>query len=199
MTPYRELLTAIALAAAFGATSPAARQAATETELKTAFLLNRERYTAPELKAAFLLNFARYTTWPATILPRGADLSICVSGDNRVADTLIDLARRRHVRDRAVTVRHIKNDGPDGCHLLFWSGSRTAERQALLQAAAGRPVLTVGDAPDFARDGGIINFFVEDQRMRFAINPGAAERAGLRVSSRLLNLAVIVKDVSLGL
>lgn len=183
MTPYRGLLTAMALAVAVGTTNPEARQAA----------------TAPELKAAFLLNFARYTTWPATILPRGADLSICVSGDNRVADTLIDLARLQQVQDRAVTVRHVKNDGPDGCHLLFWSGSQTAERQALLQAAADKPVLTVGDAPDFARAGGMINFFIEDQRMRFAINPGAAQRAGLRVSSRLLDLAVIVKEVSLGL
>ena len=58
----------------------------------------------------------------------------------------------------------------------------------------GAPVLTVGDGDGFARGGGMIGLFVEDGRMRFAINPNAAQRAGLRLSSQLLKLARIVKE-----
>ena len=65
---------------------------------------------------------------------------------------------------------------------------------ATLDELKGAPVLTVGDGDDFARNGGMIGLFVEDGRMRFAINPDAAHRAGLRLSSQLLKLAKIVKE-----
>jgi hypothetical protein len=93
-------------------------------------------------------------------------------------------------------VRRVGIDGLAGCHLLFWSGSDDHQRRMLLQALAGKPVLTVSDDGAFARAGGMINFFVDSERMRFAVNPAAAERGGLRISSRLLKLAVIVKDVT---
>jgi hypothetical protein len=183
LTPFhRALLVTVALAGVLGSAATSAGQVA----------------TAPDLKAAFLLNFARYTDWPAAVLPPGANLAICVSGDDRVADTLTDLARRQQVHDREVTVIRVGIDAPDGCHVLFWSGTQPAERQALLRSVAGKPVLTVGDASDFTRAGGTINFFVEAERMRFAVNPAAAKRAGLTISSRLLDLAVLVKEVTHG-
>ena len=58
----------------------------------------------------------------------------------------------------------------------------------------GASILTVGDGEDFARGGGVIGLFIEDGRMRFAINSDAAQRAGLRLSSKLLSLAKIVKE-----
>jgi hypothetical protein len=63
----------------------------------------------------------------------------------------------------------------------------------MLDEVKGAPILTVGDGDAFASGGGMIGLFVEDGRMRFAINTEAAHRAGLRFSSKLLNLAKIVK------
>jgi hypothetical protein len=154
--------------------------------------------SAPELKASFLLRFARFTTWPVAILPDDRKLSICVSGDTGVADWLDEMAHREKVDNRAVTVRRVGSGALDDCHVMFLSGNQPADRQALLRAAAGKPVLTVGDAPDFAQSGGMINFFVKAERMSFAINPTAVERAGLKLSSRLLALALIVKEVTHG-
>ena len=158
----------------------------------------RQAATATELKAAFLLNFARFTTWSAVDLPAGARLAICVVGDNRIVPILDGLASRQQVQDHAVVVRRTSIDALAGCHLLFWAGSGDTERRTLLQAVASKPVLTVSDDAGFARAGGMVNFFVEGQRMRFAVNPAAAERAGLKISSKMLKLAAIVKEVTDG-
>jgi hypothetical protein len=152
--------------------------------------------TAPELKAAFLLNFARFTIWPDTALPTGTPLMFCVSGDDRVADAIQELARRQQVQDRAVLVHRVKADVAVMCHLLYSSAGQLDRDQRLLRALAATPVLTVSDSPEFTRAGGIVNFYVDNGKMRFAMNPKAAERAQLKISSKLLNLARIVKDGS---
>jgi hypothetical protein len=69
------------------------------------------------------------------------------------------------------------------------------ERAAsILYELQGASVLTVSNGPEFVRLGGIVGLFVDEGRMRFVINPDAAQRAGLRLSSRLLQLAQILKD-----
>ncbi len=65
---------------------------------------------------------------------------------------------------------------------------------ALIAALRGRSVLAISDAEDFAKRGGTIQLFLEDGSMKFSVNPQAAERARLHVSSLLLKLAVIVKE-----
>ena len=65
---------------------------------------------------------------------------------------------------------------------------------AILDELCGAPVLTVSDGAELIRSGGSIGLIVEEGRMRFAINPDAAHRAGLRLSSRLLQLAKISTD-----
>jgi hypothetical protein len=152
--------------------------------------------TAPELKAAFLINFVRFTTWPVEALPLGVSLTICVAGDNRVADAIEDLAGRQRLENRKVLVRRVKDDAVDGCHLLYWSASHVGRGQKLLRTLSGTPVLTVSDSEEFMKFGGIASFFVDNGKMRFAVNPSAAERAQLRISSKLLSLARIVKDGS---
>jgi hypothetical protein len=64
----------------------------------------------------------------------------------------------------------------------------------MLASVRTAPVLTVGDVMGSTRNDGIINFFIRDNRVRFEINPDAAGRAGLRISSKLLQLASIVRD-----
>jgi hypothetical protein len=153
----------------------------------------RQLATAPELKAAFLINFARFTTWPQEALGTGAGLSMCVSGDPRLADTIEELGQRERIQDREILVRRVKGD-VSGCHLLYWAAATLSREQDLLLVVVKRPVLTVSDDANFVKLGGIANFFVDDGRMRFSVNPAAAERASLRISSKLLNLARIVKD-----
>ena len=150
--------------------------------------------TAPALTAAFLYNFAKFAEWPAESLPPGQRLSLCVVGDNAVADALEQIIKGRAVEGHELTVAVLKADGPlRSCHLLYVSGDANRSAQ-VLEAVKGVPVFTVGDEIRFAASGGVAQLILENDHMRFAVNVSAAQRARLKVSSKLLSLAKIVKD-----
>jgi hypothetical protein len=152
--------------------------------------------TAPALKAAFLYNFANFTEWPADVLAPGHRLSLCVIGDNAVADALEQTIKGRGVDNHELTVTVIKAaDGPILlCHLLYIGGVDTKRTDQLLFALSGTSVFTVGDGDRFAELGGVAQLILESGRMRFGINVEAARRAHLKISSKLLSLAKIIKD-----
>ena len=81
-----------------------------------------------------------------------------------------------------------------GIAILLFIGSSDRQRvNRLLAGVRDRPVLTIAELPGFTDFGGIINLYRADDRLRFEVNLGAAKRAGLAISSRLLRLARIVK------
>ena len=82
----------------------------------------------------------------------------------------------------------------NSCQILFVSGSEQVDTAKILRLLDGASVLTVGEVEQFAERGGIINFKTEDNKIRFEINPDAAKRAKLELSSQLLKLALIVRD-----
>jgi hypothetical protein len=155
---------------------------------------------APKLKAAFLYNFAKFTEWPADALTPGQPLSLCVVGDDFVAYALDQTISGHAVEGHQLTVQILKPDASArSCHLLF-IGFREAKRTPQrLEALKDIPVLTVGDDDKFAEQGGVAQFITDGDRMRFAINVTAAQRAHVTLSSKLLSLAQIIKgerDVS---
>lgn len=79
------------------------------------------------------------------------------------------------------------------CRILFMGSSATGEVAGILAAVRGAPVLTVSDMPDFTSRGGVIQFVLIDSRVRFRINLGNAERAGIILSSQLLRVAVSIE------
>jgi len=158
--------------------------------------LGAQSVTAPALKAAFVLNFANFTEWPVDFLAQGQPLSLCVVGDTAVADALLQSAKGRSVDSHALTVSVLKS--ADSlillCHLLYVGGSDAKRSDGLLFALSGTSVFTIGDGARFAETGGIAQLILENGRIRFAVNVGAAHRARLKISSKLLNLATIIKD-----
>ena len=147
----------------------------------------------PVLKAAFLYNFAKFAEWPGDAAPVDP-LTICVHGDAAIADALDETVKGRTVDGRKTAVVRVKPDGFRACHVLYLAGLSPKRGQEIVDELKGAPVLTVSDREQFARSGGIAALFVEQGRMRFAINVEAAQRCRLRISSRLLSLAKIVKD-----
>jgi len=145
------------------------------------------------VKAAFLYNFVKFTEWPE--LPPGSPLVICSVGDDAIAAALVETVRGQNVSGHAFEVRRPQDSTTwRSCHLLFIADVEMKRSLGGLGALKAQPVLTVGDARGFAQSSGIIEFYVESGHMRFAINVNAAERSGLRLSSRLLGLAKIVRD-----
>jgi hypothetical protein len=149
----------------------------------------------PTLKAAFLYNFAKLTEWPSDALPVNAPLQLCIAGDWRVAKALEETSKNRDVDGHPLLVRKMDLQGPiQSCHVLYADDLDAKRTAQLLDRLKGIPVLTVSDFDSFAQLGGAANLLIEDGRMRFAVNADAAQRNKLRLSSRLLSLAKMVKD-----
>jgi len=147
------------------------------------------------VKAAFLPRFARYVTWPGPFLPGpGAPFQLCVIGRDPFARLLDQAAARELIDGHGVVVRRMPSaDGSQGCHLAFVQGAAAPDTASLLAALRRRPVLTITDA----RAGphrGVIHFVIADGRVRFFIDDAAAAERGLSISSRLLALAVGVRQ-----
>lgn len=129
-----------------------------------------------QVKAAFLAKFPEFVKWPTPSAP----MTVGVLGNDPYGGVLDQMVKVR----RAKRVEDLK-----GCQIIFVARSERANLGAILAALAGTGVLTVGETEGFARQGGIIGFIMEGERVRFEINPHAAQRGGLVISSRLLKLA----------
>lgn len=146
------------------------------------------------VKAAFLYNFAKFVEWPADAFRGPRDpMTLCVLGENPLAGEIEQTVGGKTAMGRQIVVRRFtKLAGLDECRILFVSSSEETRFAQVLAAVGGRAVLTVGEEEGFARAGGIITFVVRQNRVRFQIDRGAAARAGLNISSRLLELAEAV-------
>lgn len=151
-----------------------------------------------EIKAAFLFNFAQFVEWPANAF-QDADspVAFCVLGHDPFGAVLERTLDGETIRNRRVLIRRFRRVAElESCQLVFVSASERARLADLLPALSSRPVLTVGEVEGFGSAGGIINFYLEDQRVRFEINQVAARRAGIEISSELLHLGKLVETDS---
>jgi hypothetical protein len=144
-----------------------------------------------QVKAAYLLNFAKFTEWPSAKGVSAEPLVIGCFSDPEFMEVLKVTVAGKTVASRRIIVKSI-NSGDDlrGCHMLFVGRSKDEKAGALLVRGREMQVLTVGEGDGFTDRGGMIGFVPADGSVKFAINPQQAERAGLKLSSRLLGLAV---------
>jgi hypothetical protein len=141
-----------------------------------------------QVKAAFLKNLTRFVERPGG----GAAWTICVVGEDPFGAALDAIAGDGG--GVTIAVRRVRGREVGDCAIVFVSGSEVDRLPAVLGTVKGTPVLTVGDTEGFAARGVILNFFVEESRVKFEVNVDAAKRAQLKISSRLLGLARIVHD-----
>jgi len=146
------------------------------------------------IKAAFLYNFLKFVEWPAEVLPEGTGtITVCLVGEDPFGEALESI-KGKTVKNKDLVIRRgqaLQSLG--ACQLLFVSSSEKNRLPEIIGAVKGRAVLTVGELEGFTQRGGIVRFLIESNNVRFEINPDVAERMGLKISSRLLNLAKVVK------
>lgn len=146
-----------------------------------------------QVKAAFLLNFTKFAEWPAEAFEAAdSPIAICILGEDPFGNSLDQIAAGEAVNGRRIVIRRVIQPPPaKSCHVLFVPAT---ERYApALPVTAVPGVLTVGEGESFVRDGGVIAFILENRRVRFGINESAATAAGIKLSSKLLNIARFVK------
>ena len=144
-----------------------------------------------ELKAAYLFNFAKFVRWPATALPDAdTPLVVGIFGSDRVAVALDALTKGRSVNGHPVQVK-VMSDATNvaGLRVLYLDRAEDAGLSQIAPVFSSNGLLTVGESEAFAQAGGMIRLVVEANRLQFEINAGAAQRAGLSLSSQLLTLA----------
>lgn len=142
-----------------------------------------------QVKAAFLLNFTKFIDWPQTE-PNGP-FSICIVGDDPFGSVLDQMVEGETFQGRKLVVERVRRPPPASCRVVF-VGKSEKDVDALL-SGLGPGILTVGDAPGFLRVGGMIGFVIAGGKVRFEINENAAARSGLKLSSKLLNVAKSVE------
>jgi hypothetical protein len=149
-----------------------------------------QEVTEPALKAAFLVKTESFIEWPPEALPASSPVNACVVGDLRQAEALERAAKGPVKSRRSVKVLRVQPDGPlQSCHMLYVSGLSTSQITAVLQAVQNAPVLTIGDADDFRRLGGMLHLFVDTGKIAFSVNLHRARQTRLVLSSKLLGLA----------
>jgi pSer/pThr/pTyr-binding forkhead associated (FHA) protein len=147
-----------------------------------------------DAKAAFVLKLINFVQWPSD---GGRDLVVGFIGADATGDALQRMASGKSVNGKGIVVRRLRSDGDlKACQVIFVGDSERKNTQSMLERLRGTSVLTVGESSGFGQHGGIVNLLLNDGRIRFEVNPHAAERAHLQISSRLLSLASIVSDGS---
>jgi hypothetical protein len=148
-----------------------------------------------ELKALFLYNFARFSQWPNH---DARTMRFCISADHETFSRILAALEKRSVGTKPVKVRKIRQLSESAeCDLLFLSSTRPASMKSGV-SGIGPHVLTVGEDPEFILSGGMIRFYMEDERIRFEINRAAVKQSDVILSSKLLSLGKIVSDDSKG-
>ncbi|MGZ9226368.1 MAG: YfiR family protein [Anaerolineales bacterium] len=147
-----------------------------------------------QLKAAFLYNFSKFVEWPSDAFKSNEPrLLLCVFRDNPFGNVLDEILQGKTINSRELLARRI-NELPDlkSCQLVFVSHREDKRLSEILDSLRGTSALVVGESDGFAERGGGIQFFLEGNKLRFAVNVDAVRKARLGVSSQLLALARIV-------
>ena len=146
------------------------------------------------VKAAFLFHFAQFVEWPPEAFQDASSpLKYCTIGDDPFRGALEESVQGKSVGSRTLQVQHLKGRQPiAGCHILFIGAGEKKHLAEDLSGAAGLAVLTVGETEQFAQEGGMIGFLMENDKVRFEINMQTTAKAKLKISSRLLSLAKTV-------
>jgi hypothetical protein len=150
--------------------------------------------TEYQVKAADLSNFGKFVQWPPRATEAKDDpFDICILGQNPFGTAFQVLAGQTINGHNVVTRQISKAQNAEKCHVLFVGASEEGRVSFILAALKRSPILTVSDMPHFAAHGGMIQFVVKDNKVRFVVNRGAAERVGLSLSSELLKVALNMK------
>lgn len=146
-----------------------------------------------EVKAAMIYNFGLFVEWPdQSFNSANAPISVCVLGEDPFGQSLETNFTGKTIRGRELQVRRLQRAAElQSCHIAFIAPSERKRLPEIISGIGSASVLTIGDVKDFAEMGGVIGFHTESEKIRFDINVKAAQRANLKISYKLLNLATI--------
>lgn len=151
-----------------------------------------------QVKAAFILNFAKFVEWPpSAFINSSHTMNLCIVGEDPFGAAL-DAIRGETIGDKQIAIKYLSATQPlKGCQIVFVSRSEKNQLSYIVKALKGSSILSIGDTEGFAQQKVIINFYLEQNKVKFEVNEDAARSVGLKISSKLLKLAKMVYSVKI--
>jgi len=145
-----------------------------------------------QVKAAFLFNFAKFVEWPPeSFAGETAPLAIGILGDNPFGSALEETVQNKTINSHSLVIRQFHSVAEvTNCQVLFISAPEKKRFTEIFASLHGHSILTVSETDGFTEAGGMINFVLENKKIRFQINDETAKAVRLKISSKLLSLAV---------
>ncbi len=149
-----------------------------------------------DVKVAFIYNFVRFTLWPTTAFEGPVSpYTLCLVGRDTLGTSIRSIEIKK-ARNRSFSVQYKSSvKGIRSCHIVYVGDWHEKTAEDVINSTRGLPILTIGDPDGFAERGGVIGFFKEGNRIRFKVNLQVANRNRIKISSKLLRLAVIVNEI----
>jgi hypothetical protein len=162
--------------------------------ISTALAAEAPKPNEYQVRAAYIYNFGKFVKWPAASIANQEDaFTICVLGEDSFGGILQATLAGESLGGRPVHVKRIaRPQEASSCHVLYLNNAAEGHLKETLAALDRISVLTVSEIPGFSRRGGMIQFVLDGERVRFEINRANAESAGLTLTSDLLKVAVAV-------
>jgi hypothetical protein len=187
LKPSRARLGELLLPALLLAAAPAAEPAADQAPLDASLV-----------RAMYSYKFGKFIRWPRAKLPAGSEgVNFCVLGHDPFGRAALGAIEGRPVQGHPLSVELyasglLPDDALELCHILYVSDSEKQRLAPILAALDSRPVLTISDIRGFSRHGGMITLVESRGRIRFEVNLRSLQRAGLGISSKILELATVI-------
>lgn len=149
------------------------------------------------MKAVFFEKFSRFIEWPNELSNPNDPFIITILGDNPFNNILEDIYATQKIKNRKVIINYANRlSNVKTTHILFISGSEKSHLSEILNYTKDKPILTISDTDGFAKQGVLINYYIEENKIRFEINETAVKRSGLYISFRLMQTAKVINPIS---
>lgn len=146
-----------------------------------------------EIRAAMLINLTKFIEWPAWKMdPAHPQLLICILGSDSIGPIAERYAQNQIVEGKPLHVRHISSvEAATSCNLLYVGVREQRHVDPVIDKLANSGVATVSESSNTTTPNQVIGLPTLNDQVHIDINLGAAERTGLRISSKLLHLATV--------
>jgi hypothetical protein len=168
--------------------------------LASSSIQSQQKPSDYQVKAAYLYNFGRFVEWPVKVAAtKGDSFTVCILGEDPFGSTLDATLAGEAIGGKHVVPKRISTpqESP-GCQILFLSAAEAGRLNKVMEGLDKEAILTVSDIPQFLQRGGMIQFVMDGNRVRFEVNLAATQRVGLTLSSELLKVATAVRRNAAG-
>lgn len=144
------------------------------------------------IKAGLIIKFLDFIEWPTGEIKKNSNpqYKLCILGENRFGNLF------SHGKNEIILRVNVDDQEIKSCNIVFITGKNLLQLKKAIKGLKNYSTLIIGESEDYGRLGADINLIQKQNKIKFEINRRSLNKKGLKISSYLLNLAIIVGDES---